>query len=100
MSRYNNGQGQQPFQAYHNNDFKGTSWDYTGHNSQSRVAFYQNDQGVKMDYYYSTGTTKTSMDHPSRGSTQLFRRNLSDNEHRSVLNNPRVHTDKGYYTKK
>jgi hypothetical protein len=46
------------------------------------------------------GTTKTSMDHPSRGSTQLFRRDLSAGEHQAVLNNPRVHTGKGYYTKK
>lgn len=28
-------------------------WTYQGSNAQSRVDFYQNDQGVKMDYYPS-----------------------------------------------
>ncbi len=45
------------------------------------------------------GTMKTSMDHPVRGPTQLFRRDLSEGEHHSVLNNPRQHTGKGYYKK-
>lgn len=42
---------------------------------------------------------KTSMDHPVRGPTQLFRRDLSEAEHHAVLNNPRQHTGKGYYKK-
>jgi hypothetical protein len=29
-------------------------WQYQGRNEQSRVEFYQRD-GVKMDYYYTTG---------------------------------------------
>jgi hypothetical protein len=43
---------------------------------------------------------KTSMDHPKSGPTQLFRRDLSTNEHEACLQNPRQHTGKGYYTKK
>ncbi|KXZ51160.1 hypothetical protein GPECTOR_13g647 [Gonium pectorale] len=97
---YNGGYGQQPFYAYHGNDPAQQGWTYTGHNSNSRVAFYENDAGVKLDYYYTTGTTKTSMDHPKRGSTQLFRRDLSEREYNAVLDNPRVHTGKGYYTKR
>ena len=30
-------------------------WNYTGQNTQSRVEFYENSHGVKMDYYPTTG---------------------------------------------
>ncbi len=39
------------------------------------------------------------MDHPRKGPTQLFRRDLSTTEQERVLDNPRAHTGKGYYTK-
>eukprot|EP00884_Botryococcus_braunii_P019372 jgi/Botrbrau1/6118/Bobra.331_2s0013.1 len=72
-------------------------WTYQGSNEQSRVDFYQRD-GVKMDYYYTTGTTKTSMNHPTQGNTQMFRQNLSEQAFRDVCNNPRSHTGQGYQT--
>lgn len=80
---------------------------------QSRVAYYQRD-GVKMDYYYTTGTVKTAMDHPAQvganqawgrleaqdsrqhgcmsmcamqhmqGKTQMFRRDLSESQFQQV----------------
>jgi len=53
-----------------------------------------------MDYYPTTGTVKTSMDHPSKGHTQLFRHGLTESEFHSVAMEPRSHTGKGYYTKK
>ena len=31
-------------------------WTYQGSNAQSRVEYWQNDQGAKMDYYPTTGT--------------------------------------------
>jgi hypothetical protein len=43
--RYNGGNNQQSYQPYHGNDFQSTGWNYTGHNSQSKVAFYENNQG-------------------------------------------------------
>ena len=45
------------------------------------------------------GTVKTVMSHPRKGPTQLFRRDLSAAEEDRVLENPRAHTGKGYYTK-
>jgi hypothetical protein len=106
-------------------------WQYQGYNAQSRVAFYSNNEGVKMDYYYSdrpqfcallpapltcrhalagphgdvlpspaaTGTVKTSMDHPTAGKTQMFRRDLDNAAYERVLENPRAHTGQGYQTK-
>jgi hypothetical protein len=49
-----------------------------------------------MDYYPTTGTVKTAMEHPVQGKTQMFRRNLSEQEFHAVLANPRQHTGKGY----
>lgn len=45
------------------------------------------------------GTVKTSMDHPSQGKTQMFRRGLDEAQFESVCNNPRAHTGQGYQTK-
>eukprot|EP00027_Filamoeba_sp_ATCC50430_P013315 CAMPEP_0168565190 /NCGR_PEP_ID=MMETSP0413-20121227/13685_1 /TAXON_ID=136452 /ORGANISM="Filamoeba nolandi, Strain NC-AS-23-1" /LENGTH=86 /DNA_ID=CAMNT_0008596989 /DNA_START=46 /DNA_END=303 /DNA_ORIENTATION=+ len=80
---------------YHNVDPRDYIWQYQGGNEQSRVDYYTRDN-VKMDYYYTTGTVKTSMDHPSQGKTQMFRRELSNQEFSQVLDNPRSHTGKGY----
>ena len=55
-------------------------WQQTGHNTQSRVEFYTRPDGVKMDYYPTTGTVKTSLQHPTQGATQMFRRDLSEAE--------------------
>ncbi|OSX80751.1 hypothetical protein BU14_0032s0009 [Porphyra umbilicalis] len=52
-----------------------------------------------MDYYPSTGTVKTSMDHPTQGHTQMFRRDLDDGGFARVCQEPRSHTGHGYQTK-
>ncbi len=39
-------------------------WTYQGSNAQSRVEYWQNDQGAKMDYYTTTGTVSVSSDWP------------------------------------
>jgi hypothetical protein len=38
----------------YNKDPAKYGWNYQGSNEASRVAFYEKD-GVKMDYYYTTG---------------------------------------------
>ncbi|KAJ3333820.1 hypothetical protein HDU76_002926 [Blyttiomyces sp. JEL0837] len=53
-----------------------------------------------MDYYPTTGTVKTSMNHPKQGKTQMFRRNLSEDAFIKVLKNPRFHTGQGYQRKR
>eukprot|EP00276_Gloeochaete_wittrockiana_P005045 CAMPEP_0184652934 /NCGR_PEP_ID=MMETSP0308-20130426/10646_1 /TAXON_ID=38269 /ORGANISM="Gloeochaete witrockiana, Strain SAG 46.84" /LENGTH=88 /DNA_ID=CAMNT_0027088103 /DNA_START=166 /DNA_END=432 /DNA_ORIENTATION=+ len=73
-------------------------WTPQGSNSQSRVEYYQKGD-TKMDYYPTTGTVKTSMDHPSQGKTQMFRRDLNEGQFQSVLQNPREHTGQGYQRK-
>jgi hypothetical protein len=49
---------------YQNRNPSDHGWQQTGENTDSRVRFYEKDN-VKMDYYYTTGTVKTSMVHPT-----------------------------------
>lgn len=51
-----------------------------------------------LDWLHA-GTVKTSIDHPSQGPTQMFRRGLGESEFQAVLENPRYHTGHGYQTK-
>lgn len=88
-----------PFTPYHADNPVNHGWSYQGCNEASKVEYYQRGD-VKMDYYPTTGTVKTSMNHPSQGNTQMFRRDLTDSEFSSVAYNPRQHTGKGYQTKK
>ena len=46
-----------------------------------------------------TYTVGTYMNHPKKGKTQLFRRNCTEKEVKQILNNPRIHTSKGYTRK-
>ena len=55
--------------------------------------------GVRVNVYYTKMTVGTCMDHPSKGKTQLFRRNVTRNQLIEIMGNPRTHTGKGYYKK-
>lgn len=70
-------------------------WQLIGSNAQSRVEYYTNGN-TRMDYYPTTGTIKTAMDHPSQGKTQMFRRDLGESDFARVCENPRAHTGHGY----
>ncbi|MEW5304259.1 MAG: hypothetical protein WDW38_011281 [Sanguina aurantia] len=57
-----------------------------------KVEFYRRDN-LKLDHYRGsgrsfTGTVKTSITHPTQGKTQMFRRNLTEAQFKSVLQNP------------
>ena len=66
---------------------------------QPAMASYRKD-GVRLNFYLSTGTVGSALDHPRQGKTQLFRRNVQDaNEAAAFFDDPRQHTGKGYQTK-
>jgi hypothetical protein len=75
-------------------------WTFTGSVEASYVEFFEkkmNNGGlVKLDFYYTTGTIKTVLDHPTSGRNQLFRALVTPEQYKAVLDNPRVHTDQGY----
>jgi hypothetical protein len=47
-----------------------------------------------------SGTVKTSMNHPTQGPTQMFRRDMPVEDFVRVLENPRAHTGRGYQTRR
>lgn len=78
-------------------DPAGFGWTFTGSNEVSRVEFFEKD-GIKLDWYYTTGTLKTSLKHPTQGKTQLFvaGKQISPEMYRKILENPRTHTGARY----
>jgi hypothetical protein len=52
---------------------------------------------VKLDFYYTKGTVKTTLHHPNSGPNPLFRRcRVYPDLYRKILHHPRVHTGIGY----
>ena len=73
-------------------------WQEIMHNEMiSLVSFRKKD--CRMNVYYSKMTVGTSMSHPTKGKTQLFRKHVSMKLLRRLFQNPRIHTRKGYYEK-
>ena len=68
-------------------------WTFTG--SSNVTEFFEKDQ-VKLDWYFTTATMKTSLHHPQKGKTQMFRKQVSPALYRKILEDPRTHTNKGY----
>jgi hypothetical protein len=74
-------------------------WRFTGSQQDSRVEFFEKTMNigtVKLDFYYTTGTVKTTLYHITTGRNQLFRGGLTPEQYAAVLNNPRAHTNQGY----
>jgi hypothetical protein len=72
-------------------------WTFTG--SWQAVEFFERkvqDKIVKLDWYFTTATIKTSLDHPKQGKTQLFAKPVSPGQYKEILRNPRTHTGKRY----
>ena len=103
--RYN---GQRPLdfsrrvslQEYPDPTFYG--WTFTG-SFNNYVEFFETstaDGTIKMDWYFTTGTIKTSLNHPTQGKTQLFRAKVSSEVYLRVLQEPRAHTNVGYQTRR
>ena len=80
-------------------------WTFTGSCEGGRAEFFEKDFSqhgvVKLDFYYTTGTVKTVLDHPRQGVTQLFAKGnrLSPGMYRAILQNPRHHTGNRYHRK-
>mmetsp|Transcript_23792 Transcript_23792/g.27521 ORF Transcript_23792/g.27521 Transcript_23792/m.27521 type:complete len:447 (+) Transcript_23792:107-1447(+) len=84
-----------PFDEYP--DATEFGWTFTG--SWDAVEFFEKDD-IKLDWYFTTATVKTSLEHPTQGKTQLFRKSVDKILYREILENPRVHTDQGYQRRK
>ena len=51
---------------------------------------------VRLNFWLSTGTVGSYLEHPRQGKTQLFRRDVTMMEAEGIFVNPRMHTGRGY----
>ena len=66
--------------------------------TQPAMASYRRD-GVRLNFYLSTGTVGSYLDHPRQGKTQLFRRQITMEQAPALFDNPRAHTGRGYHNR-
>lgn len=79
-------------------------WTFTGSWDNVVEFFEKSDDAdvegvVKLDWYFTTGTVKTSMDHPRQGKTQLFGAKVNPEVYADILVKPRSHTSERYHTR-
>jgi len=67
--------------------------------SEAPMASYRKD-GTRLNFWLTTGTVGSYLDHPSQGKTQLFRRQINMSQASDLFQNPRQHTGAGYHTNK
>lgn len=53
----------------------------------------------RVNVWWTTWTVSTALWHPKKGKTQLYRREVDLPLLRRIFENPRVHTEVGYYTR-
>lgn len=71
-------------------------WTFLAHQPSNRMVSYKKED-MRVNVYYTTMTIATCMNHPVKGKTQLFRRDVTLEQLEEIFKNPRVHTLKGYY---
>lgn len=57
-------------------------------------------EGMRINVYLTTMSVATCLNHPKKGKTQLFRRDVNLKTLEAIFKNPRQHTGKGYYEKR
>lgn len=72
-----------------------------------RIDFQENigmlsysDGSTRINIYLTRMTVATCLTHPTKGATQLFRKNVDYQMLTEIFEYPRKHTGKGYYKKK
>lgn len=58
------------------------------------------DGSTRINIYLTKMTVATCLNHPKKGATQLFRKNVNIDILKDIFNYPRKHTGKGYYKRK
>lgn len=76
----------------------GTSFHLISHNKSSKLLSFRSGT-TRINVYYITAVVGTCLDHPTKGKTQLFRRNIDLNFLALLFRDPRIHYSKGYYTR-
>tara|TARA_R110000824_G_scaffold47353_1_gene134913 strand:+ start:1421 stop:1867 length:447 start_codon:yes stop_codon:yes gene_type:complete len=72
------------------------NWSLIAYRPKSRLISFKRD-GVRLNWYYTTGTISTTLMHPKKKKTQLFRKRLTEAQQIQVLIDPRANSVRGYY---
>ena len=56
-------------------------------------------QALRLNFWLSTGTVGSYLEHPRQGKTQLFRRDVTISEAEQIFENPRIHSGRRYHTR-
>ena len=59
-----------------------------------------NKLGCRINIYITKMTVATSVKHPKHGKKQLYRRHIDMGLLEQIFINPRVHTEKGYFSRR
>lgn len=54
---------------------------------------------IQINVWFTTMTVSTSLKHPFKGKTQMFRKHVNNELMKKILKNPRIHTNRGYRKK-
>lgn len=73
-------------------------WTEIDYQERNKMISFRKD-GTRLNVYYTTMTVGTCLNHPKKGKTQLFRKNVSEELLTKIMDNPRVHTQQGYQKK-
>lgn len=77
-------------------------WELCNVQTKASMIQFKKDE-VKLNVHWTKKqgkyTIATSLNHPKKGKTQLFRKSLNEKELEDIFRNPRKHTDKGYYSR-
>ena len=66
--------------------------------TEAPMASYRRDS-VRLNFYLSTGTVASFLDHPKQRKSQLFRGSCTMADATKLFDDPRSHTGKGYHTR-
>ena len=67
----------------------------SAHNSMAPMNSYLKGTS-RLNFWLTTGTVGSYLEHPAQGKTQLFRRQVTMEEAEQLFANPRQHTGRGY----
>mmetsp|Transcript_5376 Transcript_5376/g.8187 ORF Transcript_5376/g.8187 Transcript_5376/m.8187 type:complete len:87 (+) Transcript_5376:1280-1540(+) len=67
-------------------------------NSTAPMASYRRN-AVKLNFWLTTETVGSYLEHPRQGKTQLFRRDIDMDGAGQIFTNPRTHTGGGYHAR-
>jgi Stc1 domain len=74
-----------------------SGWVQNGIIKNGMLSFRQESTGYLLNFWLTTGTAGSYLEHPKQGKTQLFRRKVTFGEALELFENPRKHTGTGYH---